>query len=364
MRNRSSSPSPRYTFCETIAIAEPVIRKWDLPASATFAGISNLLRDILVEAKQFLRCVDDLQPVVCSSDDGRKQLQQWQTGGVDRSSWLSPPLRQQQWPVGQIANAFSQSPPFFQPQGVAKAVQGGGVSRRNAPSVRQAAAVEVGGAIFPPLRREPVSSNGAGVLLPGGRLWRRRATTQNLRLLPRLMPLEPIPRRSVVLVHGKQQEEQLDLPEAHGDGIERQPAEDGEAIFIPAMSSINLDVGLTTLSGCRTLAIDFIEFCNDESILSNFIFWTESEGDSVDIRHGTFTLTFINVGEFINYGEQHAFLRRILCRHRNVIRYLVFFNYEVGEVHLIAFDKCGMEIMTYYLYEFTIEEYANADAGL
>nr|GMD78647.1 hypothetical protein Iba_chr13cCG15000 [Ipomoea batatas] len=156
--------------------------------------------------------------------------------------------------------------------------------------------------------------------------------------------------------------EQLDLPEAHGDGIERQPAEDGEAIFIPAMSSINLDVGWTTLLGCRTLAIDFIEFCNDKSILSNFIFWTESEGDSVDVRHGTFTLTFINVGEFINYGEQHAFLRRILCRHRNVIRYFVFFNYEVGEVHLIAFDKCGMEIMTDYLYDFTIEEYANADA--
>nr|GMD66588.1 ABC transporter like [Ipomoea batatas] len=88
--------------------------------------------------------------------------------------------------------------------------------------------------------------------------------------------------------------EQLDLPEAHGDGIERQPVEDGEAIFIPAMSSINLDVGLTTLAGCRT--------------------------------------------------------------------YLVFFNYEVGEVHLIAFDKCGMEIMTDYLYDFTIEEYANADA--
>nr|GMD88303.1 hypothetical protein Iba_chr14cCG5770 [Ipomoea batatas] len=149
--------------------------------------------------------------------------------------------------------------------------------------------------------------------------------------------------------------EQLDLPEAHGYG---------EAIFIPAMSSINLDVGLTTLSGCRTLAIDFIEFCNDESILSNFIFWTESEGDSVDVRHDTFTLTFINVGEFINYGEQHVFLKRILCRHRNVIRYLVFFNYEVGEVHLIAFDKCGMEIMTDYLYDFTIEEYANADAVL
>nr|GLL31382.1 hypothetical protein Itr_chr07CG08790 [Ipomoea trifida] len=158
--------------------------------------------------------------------------------------------------------------------------------------------------------------------------------------------------------------EQLDLPEAHCDGIERQPAEDGEAIFIPGMSSINLDVGLTTLAGCRTLAIDFIEFCNDESILSNFIFWTESEGDSVDVRHGTFTLTFINVGDFINYGEQHAFLRRILCRHRNVIRYLVFFNYEVGEVHLIAFDKCGMEIMTDYLYDFTIEEYANADAAV
>nr|GMD76378.1 hypothetical protein Iba_chr13bCG9800 [Ipomoea batatas] len=126
--------------------------------------------------------------------------------------------------------------------------------------------------------------------------------------------------------------EQLDLPEAHGDGIERQTAEDGEAIFIPTMSSINLDVGLTTLSGCRT--------------------------------HGTFTLTFINVGELINYGEQHAFLRRILCRHRNVIWYLVFFNYEVGEVHLIPFDKCGMEIMTDDLYDFTIEEYANADAGL
>nr|GMD16965.1 putative late blight resistance protein homolog R1A-3 [Ipomoea batatas] len=158
--------------------------------------------------------------------------------------------------------------------------------------------------------------------------------------------------------------EQLDLPEAHGDGIERQPAEDGEAIFVPTMSSINLDVGLTTLSGCRTLAIDFIEFCNDESILTNFIFSTESEGDTVDVRHDTFTLTFINVGELINYGEQHAFLRRILCRHRNVIRYLVFFNYEVGEVHLIAFDKCGMEIMIDDLYDFTIEEYANADASL
>nr|GLL31609.1 hypothetical protein Itr_chr07CG11820 [Ipomoea trifida] len=114
--------------------------------------------------------------------------------------------------------------------------------------------------------------------------------------------------------------EQLDLPEAHGDGIERQPAEDGEAIFVPTMSSINLDVGLTTLSGCRTLAIYFIEFCNDESILTNFIFWTESEGDTVDVRHGIFTLTFINVGELINYGEQHAFLRPILCRHRNVSR--------------------------------------------
>nr|GME03722.1 hypothetical protein Iba_scaffold1050CG0440 [Ipomoea batatas] len=158
--------------------------------------------------------------------------------------------------------------------------------------------------------------------------------------------------------HGLQEDD------AHGDGIERQPAEDGEAIFVPTMSSINLDVGLTTLSGCRTLAIDFIEFCNDESILTNFIFWTESEGDTVDVRHGTFTLTFINVGELINCGEQHAFLRRILCRHRNVIRYLVFFNYEVGEVHLIAFDKCGMEIMTDDLYDFTIEEYANADAGL
>nr|GME03876.1 hypothetical protein Iba_scaffold1393CG0530 [Ipomoea batatas] len=158
--------------------------------------------------------------------------------------------------------------------------------------------------------------------------------------------------------------EQLDMPEAHGDGIERQPAEDGEAIFEPTMSSINLDVGLTMLSGCKTLAIDFIEFCKDESILTNFIFWTDSEGETVDIRHGTFTLTFINVGELINYGEQHAFLRRILCRHRNVIRYLVFFNYEVGEVHLIAFDTCGMEIMTNDLYDFTIEEYANADAGL
>nr|GMD52584.1 uncharacterized protein LOC109191099 [Ipomoea batatas] len=158
--------------------------------------------------------------------------------------------------------------------------------------------------------------------------------------------------------------EQLDMPEAHGDGIERQPAEDGEAIFEPTMSSINLDVGLTTLSGCRTLAIDFIEFCKEESILTNFIFWTDSEGETVDIRHGTFTLTFINVGELINYGEQHVFLIRILCRHRNVIRYLVFFNYEVGEVHLIAFDTCGMEIMTNDLYDFTIEEYANADAGL
>nr|GMD50379.1 ribonuclease HI [Ipomoea batatas] len=143
-------------------------------------------------------------------------------------------------------------------------------------------------------------------------------------------PLEPVEILS----------EQLDLPEAHGDGIERQPAEDGEAIFVPTMSSINLDVGLTTLSGCRTLAIDFIEFCNDKSILTNFIFWTESEGDTVDVRHGT--SSDVNVGELINYGEQHAFLRRILCRHRNVIRYLVFFNYEVGEVHLIAFDKCGM----------------------
>nr|GMD19268.1 hypothetical protein Iba_chr07eCG6620 [Ipomoea batatas] len=136
------------------------------------------------------------------------------------------------------------------------------------------------------------------------------------------------------------------MPEEHGDGIERQPAEDGQAIFVPTMSSINLDVGLTTLSSCRTLAIDFIEFCNDESILTNFIFWTESEGDTVDVRHGTFTLMFINVGELINYGTW------------------VFFNYEVGEVQLIAFDKCGMEIMTDDLYDFTIEEYANADAVL
>nr|GMC65555.1 exocyst complex component EXO70A1-like [Ipomoea batatas] len=67
MRNRSSSPSPpHYTFCETlladtIATVEPVIRKWDVQASLTFAGISNLFRDSPVEAKQFLGCVDDLQ---------------------------------------------------------------------------------------------------------------------------------------------------------------------------------------------------------------------------------------------------------------------------------------------------------------
>nr|GLL33832.1 exocyst complex component EXO70B1-like isoform X1 [Ipomoea trifida] len=67
MRNPSSSPSPpHYTFCEkllgdTIATVEPVIRKWDVQASATFARISYLFRDSPVEAKQFLGCVDDLQ---------------------------------------------------------------------------------------------------------------------------------------------------------------------------------------------------------------------------------------------------------------------------------------------------------------
>ncbi|XP_031121902.1 exocyst complex component EXO70H1-like [Ipomoea triloba] len=67
MRNPSSSPSPpHYTFCEkllgdTIVTVEPMIRKWDVQASATFARISYLFRDSPVEAKQFLGCVDDLQ---------------------------------------------------------------------------------------------------------------------------------------------------------------------------------------------------------------------------------------------------------------------------------------------------------------
>nr|GMC68858.1 hypothetical protein Iba_chr03aCG1190 [Ipomoea batatas]GMC77712.1 hypothetical protein Iba_chr03fCG1140 [Ipomoea batatas] len=86
------------------------------------------------------------------------------------------------------------------------------------------------------------------------------------------------------------------MPEVHGDAIEREPAEDGEAIFVPAKSSINLDVGLTTMSGCRTLMIGFNELCNNQSTLANFIFWTESEDDTVDIKHGTFTIRFINVG--------------------------------------------------------------------
>nr|GMD28040.1 exocyst complex component EXO70A1-like [Ipomoea batatas] len=64
MRNPSSPP--HYTFCETlladtIATVEPVIRKWDVQASATIARISYLFRDSPVEAKQFLGCVDDLQ---------------------------------------------------------------------------------------------------------------------------------------------------------------------------------------------------------------------------------------------------------------------------------------------------------------
>ncbi|XP_031123354.1 exocyst complex component EXO70H1-like [Ipomoea triloba] len=73
MRNRSSSPSqPHYTFCETlladtIATVESVIRKWDVQASLTFAGISNLFRDSPVEAKQFLGCVDGLQRAMLSS---------------------------------------------------------------------------------------------------------------------------------------------------------------------------------------------------------------------------------------------------------------------------------------------------------
>nr|GMC46927.1 hypothetical protein Iba_chr01aCG6620 [Ipomoea batatas]GMC91422.1 hypothetical protein Iba_scaffold36997CG0010 [Ipomoea batatas] len=117
------------------------------------------------------------------------------------------------------------------------------------------------------------------------------------------------------------------MPEVHGDGVEREPAEDGEAIYVPARSSINFDVGLTTL-------------------------------------HGTFTLTFINVGELINYAEQYAFLMRMLWSRRRVIKSLVFFNYEVGEVHLIAFNMCGMEIMTEDLYVYNIEDYANVDVGV
>nr|GMD66262.1 hypothetical protein Iba_chr12cCG13330 [Ipomoea batatas] len=134
------------------------------------------------------------------------------------------------------------------------------------------------------------------------------------------------------------------LPEVHGDGVEREPAEDGEAIY---------DVNDW-----------FDEFCDDQSTLSNFIFWTESEGDSVALRHGTFTLTFINVGELINYAEQYAFLMRMLWSRRRVIKSLVFFNYEVGEVHLIAFNMCGMEIMTEDLYVYNIEDYANVDVGV
>nr|GMD52412.1 hypothetical protein Iba_scaffold47250CG0290 [Ipomoea batatas] len=110
--------------------------------------------------------------------------------------------------------------------------------------------------------------------------------------------------------------------------------------------------------------IGFDEFCDDQSTLSNFIFWTESEGDSVALRHGTFTLTFINVGELINYVEQYAFLMRMLWNHRRVIKSSVFFDYEVGEVHLIAFNMCGMEIMTEDLYVYNIEDYANVDAGV
>nr|GMD97016.1 hypothetical protein Iba_chr15bCG10310 [Ipomoea batatas] len=158
--------------------------------------------------------------------------------------------------------------------------------------------------------------------------------------------------------------QQLVLPEVHGDGVEREPAEDGEAIYVPARSSINFDVGWTTLSGCRTLMIGFDEFCDDQSTLANFIFWTESGGDSVALRHSTFTLTFINVRELINYSEQCAFLIRMLWNHRRVIRSLVFFNYEVGEVHLIAFDMCGIEIMTEDLYVYNIEDYANVDVGV
>lgn len=64
---KSPSPShPRTTFSdtfmkETIATVEPMIRKWDTEASATYERISFLFRDNRGEAMEFLGCVNDLQ---------------------------------------------------------------------------------------------------------------------------------------------------------------------------------------------------------------------------------------------------------------------------------------------------------------
>nr|GMC60685.1 hypothetical protein Iba_chr02bCG13050 [Ipomoea batatas] len=158
---------------------------------------------------------------------------------------------------------------------------------------------------------------------------------------------------------------QVALPEVHGNALDREPIDDEDGIFVPAMSSINPDVGLATLSGCRTLVIDFEEFCNDQSTLTNFIYWTDSHGDSVDIIHGQFTITFTCAGpDSINYAEQYGFLHRILWNPNNVPGKLVFFNCEIGEVHVIVFDRCGLEILANHLHGYTITDYANVETFL
>nr|GMC68205.1 hypothetical protein Iba_chr02fCG9680 [Ipomoea batatas] len=158
---------------------------------------------------------------------------------------------------------------------------------------------------------------------------------------------------------------QVALPEVHGNALDREPIDDEDGIFVPAMLSINPDVGLATLSGCRTLLIDFEEFCNDQSTLTNFIYWTDSHGDSVDIIHGQFTITFTCAGpDSINYAEQYGFLHRILWNPNNVPGKLVFFNCEIGEVHVIVFDRCGLEILANHLHGYTITDYANVETFL
>nr|GMD29378.1 hypothetical protein Iba_chr08fCG2540 [Ipomoea batatas] len=162
-----------------------------------------------------------------------------------------------------------------------------------------------------------------------------------------------------------QNKHQVALPEVHGNALDREPIDDEDVIFVPAMSSINPDVGLATLSGCRTLVIDFEEFCNDQSTLTNFIYWTDSHGDSVDIIHGQFTITFTCAGpDSINYAEQYGFLHRILWNPNNVPGKLVFFNCEIGEVHVIVFDRCGLEILANHLHGYTITDYANVETFL
>nr|GLL33828.1 hypothetical protein Itr_chr08CG16610 [Ipomoea trifida] len=181
-------------------------------------------------------------------------------------------------------------------------------------------------------------------------------TNQHLELqFPRCMYIH-------LLQHNKHQ---VALPEVHGNALDREPIDDEDAIFVPAMSSINPDVGLATLSGCRTLVIDFEEFFNDQSTLTNFIYWTDSHGDSVDIIHGQFTITFTCAGpDSINYAEQYGFLHRILWNPNNVPGKLVFFNCEIGEVHVIVFDRCGLEILANHLHGYTITDYANVETFL